>query len=221
MSIMKIHSFAICSLIFSAILSQAFGQLSLPAPYQPNKKKDFVVTVKTELGDMVVLLYDETPMHKANFLQLAEASFFDSTSFHRVIAGFMIQGGDPNSKAGGDASKIGQGGPGYTVPAEFVPTLTHEKGALAAARMGDQGNPTKASSGSQFYIVQNAGSCRHLNGSYTVFGQVIQGLEVIDKIAAMPVSPTTKRNITMTMEVKKMSKKKIAKRYESDLPLRK
>lgn len=113
-----------------------------------------VVTIKTPYGDMVAVLYDQTPKHKENFLKLVDQKYFDSLLFHRVMDGFMIQGGDPESKHAIAGAQLGQGGPGYTVPAEFNPALYHEKGALAAARLSDQQNPEKASSGSQFYIVQ-------------------------------------------------------------------
>ena len=181
-----------------------------------SSKKDYVVIISTSHGDMVLVLYDETPKHKENFLKLVDEGFYEGTTFHRVIAGFMVQGGDPNSKKGGDRSKIGSGGPGYTVDAEFVDKYTHVKGALAAARQSDQVNPQKASSGSQFYIVQNANSCRHLNGSYTVYGQVIEGLEVIDLIAAQEVGrgKLPLEDIPVTMTSKLMKKKKIKKLYD-------
>src|SRR6266516_566856 len=118
------------------------------------QKKDFVITINTKYGDMVAILYDETPKHKANFIKLAKEHYFDSLMFHRVIAGFMIQGGDPNSKKAKPGENLGMGGPGYTVEAEFNPKFFHKKGVLAAARTGGPSNPTKASSGSQFYIVQ-------------------------------------------------------------------
>ena len=118
------------------------------------QKTDYVITIKTSQGDMVAILYDETPKHKANFIKLAKEHYFDSLLFHRVIAGFMIQGGDPDSKKAKLGQQLGNGGPGYTVDAEFNPKFFHEKGALSAARLSDQQNPTKASSGSQFYIVQ-------------------------------------------------------------------
>src|SRR6478609_647435 len=117
-------------------------------------KKDYVVTVKTKYGDMVAILYDETPKHKENFIKLAKEHYFDSLLFHRVIQGFMIQGGDPDSKKAKPGQMLGRGGPGYTVDAEINPKFFHEKGALSAARLGDSQNPKKASSGSQFYIVQ-------------------------------------------------------------------
>ncbi len=115
---------------------------------------DFVVTIKTDLGEMKAILYDETPKHKENFLKLVNEGFYDSLLFHRVINSFMIQGGDPESKGAAPGQRLGSGGPGYTVPAEFVDGLFHKKGALSAARQGDQVNPERASSGSQFYIVQ-------------------------------------------------------------------
>ena len=118
------------------------------------QKSDYVITIKTSKGDMVAILYDETPKHKANFIKLVKEHYFDSLLFHRVIAGFMIQGGDPDSKKASLGQPLGAGGPGYTVDAEFNPKFFHEKGAFSAARLGDQQNPTKASSGSQFYIVQ-------------------------------------------------------------------
>jgi len=117
-------------------------------------KKDYVVTIKTKYGDMVAILYDETPKHKDNFIKLAKEHYYDSLLFHRVIEGFMIQTGDPDSKKAMSGEPLGRGGPGYTIDAEFNPKFIHEKGALSAARLGDGQNPAKASSGSQFYIVQ-------------------------------------------------------------------
>jgi len=118
------------------------------------QKMDHVVTIKTRYGEMVAILYDETPKHKENFIKLAKEHFYDSLLFHRVMQGFMIQGGDPDSKNATKGQRLGNGGPGYTIEAEFKPHLFHEKGALSAARLGDAMNPEKASSGSQFYIVQ-------------------------------------------------------------------
>jgi len=118
------------------------------------REKDTVVTIRTKYGDMVAILYDETPKHKANFIKLAKEHFFDSLLFHRVIPGFMIQGGDPESKHAPGNVSLGNGDPGYSIDAEINPNYFHEKGALAAARLSDQQNPTKASNGSQFYIVQ-------------------------------------------------------------------
>lgn len=244
---------------------------------------------------MVAILYDETPKHKENFIKLAEEHFFDSTLFHRVIEGFMIQGGDPDSRKAEPGQIVGRGGPGYTIDAEFNPRFFHERGALSAARMGDAQNPTKASSGSQFYIVQGTkmteeelktdllklnqamqqffqnpanrpaydsivrlyesgdtkgyqqymmalkprvetatgistaktvspeilqayttvGGAPNLDGEYTVFGKVIKGLEVVDKIAAVPKGPGDRPNedIRMTVTVQEMPKKKIEELY--------
>ena len=112
------------------------------------------VQIKTSLGDITVRLYDETPLHRDNFIKLAKEGYYNGTLFHRVIKNFMIQGGDPDSKGAAAGIQLGTGGPGYTVPAEFVyPQYFHKKGALAAARQSDQVNPEKKSSGSQFYIV--------------------------------------------------------------------
>lgn len=118
------------------------------------QNSDYVVTIKTNYGEMVAILYDETPKHKQNFIKLAEDQFYDSLLFHRVLKGFMIQGGDPDSKKAKPGQPLGLGGPSYTVDAEFNKNLIHKKGALAAARQGDAQNPKKASNGSQFYIVQ-------------------------------------------------------------------
>lgn len=143
--------------------------------------------IVTTHGTMRVKLYGKTPKHRDNFKKLVAEKYYDGIRFHRVIEGFMIQAGDPYSR---DTSKIdmwGQGGPDYTVPAEFVNEYWHKKGALAAARKGDMANPKKASSGSQFYIVHDENACLHLDGQYSIFGEVTQGLEVIDKIAQVPV----------------------------------
>lgn len=111
------------------------------------------VLIKTTLGDITVRLYDETPLHRDNFLKLAREGYYNGTLFHRVIKNFMIQGGDPDSKGAAPGAHLGAGGPNYTIPAEFNKALYHKKGALAAARQGDEVNPEKRSSGSQFYIV--------------------------------------------------------------------
>ena len=177
-------------------------------------QREDVVTIHTEFGDIVLILYNQTPQHKQNFLELAKGRYYDSTTFHRVLDRFMIQGGDPNSKDE-DPYNDGRGGPGYTVPAEFVDTLTHIQGALAAARQPDQVNPEKASSGSQFYIIENEEGYPSLNGNYTVFGQTIAGIEVVETIAVQPKDGRNRplKDIKMWMEVKKMSRKKIEKLY--------
>ncbi|MGP8215165.1 MAG: peptidylprolyl isomerase [Bacteroidia bacterium] len=117
-------------------------------------EKETKIKIHTTMGDIVVKLYNQTPKTRDNFIKLVKEKFYDSTLFHRVIQTFMIQGGDPNSKSAKPGVMLGNGETGYTVPAEFVPGLFHKKGALATARQGDQVNPTKASSGCQFYIVQ-------------------------------------------------------------------
>lgn len=144
-----------------------------------------IFDIVTNYGTIKVKLYKNTPKHRENFAKLALSGFYDGILFHRVIKGFMIQGGDPLTKDPANADRFGTGGPGYTVPAEFVPEYTHKKGALAAARRGDAANPMKESSGSQFYIVQDPYTCAQLDGEYTVFGETVEGLDVIDKIAAV------------------------------------
>ena len=146
-----------------------------------------VFDIITSEGTIRIRLYAETPKHRDNFCKLALSGFYTGTQFHRIIRGFMIQGGDPYSKIDTLRDKWGQGGPGYEIPAEFVPQLTHKKGALAAARRGDTANPLRESSGSQFYIVQDPVACSHLDGAYTVFGETLEGLNIIDKIASVSV----------------------------------
>ena len=141
--------------------------------------------INTTMGTIRVKLYAKTPKHKQNFEKLADEGFYNDILFHRVINGFMIQAGDPLTKDPANADLYGTGGPDYTVPAEFVPEYRHLKGALAAARKGDFVNPSKSSSGSQFYIVQDERNCAQLDGQYTVFGQTVEGFDVIDKIAAV------------------------------------
>lgn len=118
------------------------------------KDKVREVLMETNYGEITIKLYNETPQHRDNFIKLVESNFYDSLLFHRVINGFMIQCGDPNSRGALPKQMLGMGGPGYTIPAEFHSGLIHKKGAIASARFGDEQNPEKASSGSQFYIVQ-------------------------------------------------------------------
>lgn len=164
-----------------------------------SNQQDTVMTIKasdlpeepmfdivTNLGTIRVKLYAKTPAHRDNFTKLALEHFYDGILFHRVIDRFMIQAGDPLTKDPSRADEYGTGGPGYTIPAEFVNEYYHKKGAIAAARRGDAANPKKASSGSQFYIVQDEDTCLQLDGQYTVFGETVDGLDVIDKIAAVP-----------------------------------
>ena len=191
------------------------------------------VLIKTSEGDITIALYDNTPKHKENFLKLVKNGFYNNVLFHRIIQGFMIQTGDPDSKGAPAGKMLGNGGPGYTIPAEFKPENYHKRGAVAAARLGDQMNPTKASSGSQFYIVdgktfnanmmaqisyqyrktftdeqrkvyETIGGAPFLDGDYTVFGEVVSGMDVVDKIAAKPKDrfdrPTTDVKI-ISMEI--------------------
>lgn len=140
------------------------------------------VVLETNYGTIVIKLYDDAaPLHSENFRKLVAEGFYDSLQFHRVIPNFVIQGGDPNTR-GTDKSKYGQGGPGYTIPAEIG--KPHLRGSVGAARQGDQVNPERRSNGSQFYIcVRNLPS---LDGAYTVFGEVVKGMDVVDKISMVP-----------------------------------
>jgi len=176
------------------------------------------VILHTNYGDIKIMLYNVTTGHRDNFLKLAQESFYDSTLFHRVIAGFMIQGGDPESKKADPGKRLGASGPGYTIPAEFRKDLIHKKGALAAARQGDQFNPQKRSSGSQFYIVvgrkwtsdemnlveqqkgfkytdkqretyMTLGGYPFLDREYTVYGEVVEGLDVVEAISVVDTNP--------------------------------
>ena len=124
------------------------------AIFKPKGPVEQKVLIKTNHGDFVVKLYNETPKHRENFIKLVDSTYYDSLLFHRVIDKFMIQGGDPESKNAPATKRLGNGGPGYTIKAEFVDGIYHKRGALAAAREGDNVNPEKRSSGSQFYIVE-------------------------------------------------------------------
>lgn len=172
-----------------------------------NMADEPVFNIITNYGEIKVKLYSGTPKHRENFAKLALNGYYNGILFHRVINGFMIQAGDPLSKDESQKAKWGTGGPNYTVSAEFVPEYKHKKGAIAAARRGDAANPLKESSGSQFYLVQNEASCAQLDGQYTVFGETISGLDVIDKIAAVstdtrdcPVSPVQIVSIKLVEE---------------------
>ncbi len=193
----------------------------------PQKQVKFVI--HTDYGDMKGVLYNETPKHRDNFVKLAKSGYYDGTLFHRVIAGFMIQGGDPDSKNAKPGQRLGNGGPNYTIDAEFNANLIHKKGALAAARTADQVNPKKASSGSQFYIVEGSkktaaqldsqfpgkytpeqkkiyetvGGTPFLDGSYTVYGEITEGLDVIDKIANVQKDASDRplQDVKMTIKI--------------------
>jgi cyclophilin family peptidyl-prolyl cis-trans isomerase len=175
------------------------------------------LVLTTDSGDIHLILYPETKLHRDNFVKLVKEGFYDSLLFHRLIKDFMIQGGDPNSRNSERGELLGQGGTGSTIPAEIFHQYYHKKGALAAARKGDQVNPNKESNGSQFYIVQGRvftdaelddmvwanvhapfspeqreiyktlGGSPHLDGNYTVFGEVESGLDVLDKLMNIPV----------------------------------
>ncbi|MDR0421056.1 MAG: peptidylprolyl isomerase [Prevotellaceae bacterium] len=145
-----------------------------------------VFDIVTSMGTIRIKLYKETPKHRDNFVKLATSGYYDGILFHRVIKDFMIQTGDPDSKNAKPDSSLGIGGPDYKIDAEILPQFKHKKGTIAAARQGDQINPEKKSSGSQFYIVHNQNGTPHLDGAYTIFGETISGLDVIDKIATAP-----------------------------------
>lgn len=191
----------------------SFPALAVKKPRR--SKRDEVVTIGTSLGDIRLILFSDTPLHRANFLKKAESGYYNGTTFHRVIPNFMVQGGDPNSKDS-DPTNDGQGPAGDpTIPAELAAGHRHEYGAVAAARQADFVNPQRASNSSQFYIVENHQGTHFLDGQYTVFGQVIQGQDIIDKIAALPRDgrdrPTT--DFKMTMRVEKLKKRKISELY--------
>ena len=194
------------------ILGLAAG---MAAGFQPVLAQHRKVLIYTPYGRMTIALSDETPAYRDNFIRLVRKHFFDGLLFHRVIPHFMIQGGDPDSRHAKPGQQLGNGDLGYTLPAAFRPDLFHRKGALAAAREGDEVNPSKASSACQFYLVEGKtyssaeldavqartghiipayqrkvyeteGGTPWLDGNYTVFGQVIKGLRVIDSIASVP-----------------------------------
>ncbi len=190
-----------------------------------NREKTAYVLIETEFGNMKAMLYNSTPKHRDNFLKLAAEGYYNDLLFHRVIRGFMIQGGDPDSRNAAPGAMLGMGGPGYTIDAEIG--APHLKGVLAAAR---DMNPAKASSGSQFYIVQGQqvddgtltgleqqkgftynptqrqlykeiGGAPFLDGDYTVFGEVVEGIEVIDKIAAVPTGTADRPIADVKMKI--------------------
>lgn len=209
----------LCVALLSLQVVMAQKDVSLK---KKDRKKD--VLLQTSYGDIVIRLSDSTPLHRDNFLKLVKSGYYDSVLFHRVINRFMIQAGDPDSKHAAAGKSLGEGGPNYTVPAEFRVTLFHKKGVIAAAREGDNVNPQKASSGSQFYLVQGKvftdagldsletmrlkrkipaeqrevyktlGGTPHLDQNYTVFGEIVKGLDVVDKIALVPTSKGADRD---------------------------
>ncbi|HEX6846161.1 MAG TPA: peptidylprolyl isomerase [Chitinophagaceae bacterium] len=215
--------YCIITLLSCLIAFSASAQKKDSTIKKKDRKRD--VLMQTTMGDIVIRLSDSTPLHRDNFLKLVKVGFYDSLLFHRVIKDFMIQGGDPESKRAAAGKPLGNGGPGYTVPAEFRKTLFHKKGVIAAARTGDNINPAKASSGSQFYLAQGKvftdagldsverfrlngrkipaeqravyktiGGIPHLDQGYTVYGEVVKGLEVVDKIASVQTSRAQDRD---------------------------
>ncbi|HIA07255.1 MAG TPA: peptidylprolyl isomerase [Flavobacteriales bacterium] len=213
-TILMLALFAMCTLAGTDLFAQK------------NKQKEKTVEIITEMGIIKVKLYNETPLHRDNFLKLVESGEMNSSTFHRVIKGFMVQGG-------GKPGTNGEESIGETIPSEILPQYYHKKGALAAARMGDKVNPKRNSSGSQFYIVHGRitpestlrqmsqrrkityteqqikdyatiGGTPHLDGQYTVFGEVVEGLDIVDKIASVQVNRTVPvQNITITLKVSK------------------
>lgn len=206
----KILFALLCS---SLLLVQACKKDNAPTPAPPvTEQKEKIIEIQTDFGSMFVWLYKETPLHRDNFLKLVNDEFYNNTTFHRIIQNFMIQGGDPNSKDN-DPNNDGTGGPGYTIPAEFVATLKNVRGAVATARTGDNVNPQKASSGSQFFInlVPNTG----LDNNYTVFGFVMKGMDVADKIVVQPKNAADRplTNIRMQMKILEKTKTEILTEY--------
>ncbi|HMT29583.1 MAG TPA: peptidylprolyl isomerase [Bacteroidia bacterium] len=214
------------------IISGIAFMLALTVAAQAQQKKsaesERIVEISTDFGKMKIKLYNETPKHRDNFIKLASEGFYDGLLFHRVISGFMIQGGDPTSKTAGPDAMLGAGDVGYKVPAEINSNLIHKKGTLCAAR---DGNPEKASSGCQFYVVQGKtltdqeldgldrnrpvkytpeqraiyktiGGTAMLDNNYTVYGEVIEGMDVIDKIAAVKTKPGDRPVTDVKMTVK-------------------
>lgn len=210
------------------------------------KPKNQYIRITTAKGECIIKLYNETPLHRDNFIKLAKEGYYNGTLFHRVIKAFMIQGGDPDSKNAKPDSLLGNGGPKYTIPAEFRDSLFHKKGVLAAAREGDNTNPEKASSGSQFYIVQGKvftdsmlnvieekrlkfkipawqrevyktiGGVPHLDRNYTVYGEVVKGLEMVDQIADAVTDKNNRPKEDIKMTVSVLTKRE-AKKLEKEL----
>lgn len=171
-----------------------------PTSNEPTEK---ILEIKTSFGTMYMWLYKETPLHRANYLAIADTGYLDNSTFHRIIPGFMIQGGDPNSKDS-DPNNDGQGGPGYTIPAEIdASKFKHDYGMVGAARTN---NPAKASSGCQFYIVVNSTGAHHLDGAYTVFGKIIGGMAAADQIVTQPRSGTDRPLTDIKMDVNVVEK---------------
>jgi cyclophilin family peptidyl-prolyl cis-trans isomerase len=186
-------------ILFLLILPFMINQSSVAQP-KTTGQTQVKFLIHTDLGDMQGILYNETPLHRDNFVKLVKSGYYDGTLFHRVILGFMIQGGDPDSKTAKPGQQLGAGGPAYTIPAEFNSSLKHKRGALAAARTN---NPQKASSGSQFYIVEPEKGTHFLDNEYTVFGEIASGLDVITKIASVAKDKGDRpvKDVKMTIKI--------------------
>ncbi len=191
---MKLH-YALVFILITIACAKPKAKVE-PEPVIPTEK---IVQLKTSFGTMYIWLYKETPLHRKNFLALADTNYFDGSTFHRIVPGFVIQGGDPNSKDE-DTLNDGSGGPGYTIPAEIIDTgkFKHTYGALGAARTN---NPLKESSGSQFYIVIPKNGYPSLNGNYTVFGTVIQGMDIAEKIVVQPRNSNNRPYTNISMDI--------------------
>ena len=180
------------------------AETTTPTPKESNDMKptlieEDIITLVTDDGVIVIKLDSvNCPKHSENFKKLVKEGFYDGTTFHRVIPGFMIQGGDPTSKDANNRSSPGTGGPGYTVPAEIK--NKHKRGTVSAARTGDEVNPQRNSSGSQFFICVT--ETAFLDGQYSAFGEVIEGMEVADKIVAKPRDPRDNPKTPVTMKAK-------------------
>lgn len=220
---------SIIALIIACLFSSCFIQ---------KKTKISVAEIETDYGMIEIELYEGTPKHKENFIKLANENFYNGVLFHRVIKDFMIQTGDPESKNAKPGQMLGNGGPGYQIDAEIDTAYFHVKGAIAAARMGDNVNPEKKSSGSQFYIVQgkkftdndlnriemrtnkklsqrqrnaytNIGGTPHLDGAYTVFGEILNGLNVVDSIAAASTDRRDRPEVDIKIKSVKIKTKRV------------
>jgi cyclophilin family peptidyl-prolyl cis-trans isomerase len=185
--------------------------ISLFSAHNVSAEKNVKVVLDTDMGEIEIVLYNKTKEHKNNFIKLVNAGYYDGLLFHRIIDGFMAQGGDPQSRNASKDKMLGSGGPGYTLPAEIIPEYYHKKGAVSAARTGDNMNPMRRSSGSQFFIVTgkvfsedelsmyekrlntkfseeqtqaytSVGGTPFLDAQYTVFGEVVRGLEIVEKM---------------------------------------
>lgn len=202
--------FPIVSIILFALLLSSACKKDSDNNDDINDAKYGVVNIETNQGNIVLWLYDETPLHKNNFDSLAKAGFYNGLIFHRVINDFMIQGGDPTG--------TGSGGPGYTIAAEINNKFKHKYGSLGAAR---DNNPEKRSNGSQFYIVENSAGTPHLDGNYTVFGETIHGLNIVSKIAEVATNSSDRplTDVIMTkVSIKEYTKKELLDNYGFTIP---